>query len=141
MRGKQFIAVAEHLACGESEAHWRTAVSRAYYAAFHTAREAIVQHVRLSGGSNEHGQVPNCLSNSGDTRLAEQATKLNTLHTQRIRADYHLTDPSVKIGQRNAGVWIMAAKECIEAIEASPLMTGDLGPVVKAITQYLHVIN
>ncbi len=41
MNPTSFLDVAEWLLTGESEADWRSAVSRAYYAAFHVARQLL----------------------------------------------------------------------------------------------------
>jgi uncharacterized protein (UPF0332 family) len=38
MNWRDFLSLATRLATGATEADWRTAVSRAYYAAFHVAR-------------------------------------------------------------------------------------------------------
>src|SRR5918912_522186 len=39
MTGREFLPLAARLAAGGTEPEWRSAVSRAYYAAFHVARE------------------------------------------------------------------------------------------------------
>jgi uncharacterized protein (UPF0332 family) len=39
--GKDFLILAELWITGTSEAEWRSAVSRAYYAAFHVARQLL----------------------------------------------------------------------------------------------------
>jgi uncharacterized protein (UPF0332 family) len=38
MTGADFLPLAHRLAASSSEPEWRTAISRAYYAAFHAAR-------------------------------------------------------------------------------------------------------
>jgi len=38
-----FLDVANDLSTGPAEAHWRSAISRAYYAAFHKARRLLQQ--------------------------------------------------------------------------------------------------
>jgi len=47
MTGRDFLALADQLASGGTEAEWRSAISRAYYAAFHVARE-LLQDLRFS---------------------------------------------------------------------------------------------
>jgi hypothetical protein len=39
--GRDFLAIARQLASGSTEAEWRSAISRAYYATFHVARELL----------------------------------------------------------------------------------------------------
>jgi len=41
MTGRELLAVAQQLAGAGTEAEWRSAISRAYYAAFHVARELL----------------------------------------------------------------------------------------------------
>jgi uncharacterized protein (UPF0332 family) len=41
MNGELFLTVAAELVSGKSEAHHRSAVSRAYYGAFHAARQLL----------------------------------------------------------------------------------------------------
>jgi uncharacterized protein (UPF0332 family) len=41
MMGRDFLVLAKKLAAGGTEADWRSVVSRAYYAAFHVARELL----------------------------------------------------------------------------------------------------
>jgi hypothetical protein len=41
MTGRDFLAVARRLVAEPTEADWRTAVSRAYYAAFRVARDLL----------------------------------------------------------------------------------------------------
>src|ERR1700730_7159317 len=70
----------------------RSAVSRAYYAAFQTACQFLEElniHVPASTG---HGDVRNYLGNSGDLELAEAGSSLGTLHSKRIDADYRLSN-------------------------------------------------
>ncbi|MBI3465767.1 MAG: hypothetical protein HY000_22350 [Planctomycetes bacterium] len=41
MDGRDFLPIAQGLLAGAAEAAWRSAVSRAYYAAFHAARQLL----------------------------------------------------------------------------------------------------
>jgi hypothetical protein len=41
MNWRDFLSLATRLAAATTEADWRTAVSRAYYAAFHVARRLL----------------------------------------------------------------------------------------------------
>jgi hypothetical protein len=41
MTGREFLTVAIQLAGASTRAEWRSAISRAYYAAFHVARESL----------------------------------------------------------------------------------------------------
>jgi uncharacterized protein (UPF0332 family) len=48
---RRFLAVAQRLAEGSDEADWRSAISRAYYAAFHVGRDLLHQQ-RVSPAAN-----------------------------------------------------------------------------------------
>lgn len=137
MQGKQFIRVAEQLLKGE-EPHWRSAVSRAYYAAFHTAREALaLKTLPLPGGPADHKRVPQCLNYSGNASLQVQGTALSDLHKKRNDADYELVQKTIT--PKEAELYTKMAKEVIAALGASPLMKdGDESKaVVERIREYL----
>jgi len=91
MDPRDFLNVARKLASGATAAERRTAVGRSYYSVFNVAAEHLrALGFRISRGAAAHGEVQKCLSNSGDTSLADIASDLNDLHSSRNRADYQL---------------------------------------------------
>jgi uncharacterized protein (UPF0332 family) len=98
MDGHNFIALAGKLAVAPAadEATYRTAVSRAYYGAFHVARVFLIDlgfvPVR---NANVHAFVRRYLSGSGEPELCLSASILRELQAARNRADYNLDDPNV----------------------------------------------
>jgi uncharacterized protein (UPF0332 family) len=82
--------LAQNSALGAAE--YRTAVSRAYYAAHHSAR-AFLRAVRIQAPIS-HGAVWNALLASQDADVLLAGSDLSTLHADRRKADYDLTDPS-----------------------------------------------
>jgi hypothetical protein len=72
-----------------SPAAMRSAVSRAYYAAFHSAKEFIEEIIarKLSDGPASHGEVVNHLAQTGDARVDEAGTDLGNLRGERNSAD------------------------------------------------------
>lgn len=93
MTGDAFIRLAGKMAAQSStdEAALRTAVSRAYYGAFHIARQFLEElGVSTVANAQIHGFVRHCLIGSGDAELQQAGSLLSTLHTDRIRADYRL---------------------------------------------------
>jgi hypothetical protein len=71
------------------EAKLRSAISRAYYAAFHHARDYVVAtHGQLPYSINEHEYVKNWFLNQRDRLLIQIGTDLDRLRQDRNRADY-----------------------------------------------------
>src|SRR5262245_24124149 len=94
MDGAAFLAVADDLLRGESEAEWRSAVSRAYYAAFHVARELLgVCGFRMPYSAQPHAYVSNRLRASAFPEVAEAGRELAELRSDRNWADYDLHKP------------------------------------------------
>jgi uncharacterized protein (UPF0332 family) len=66
MTGREFLTLAKQLAGGATEAEWRSAISRASYAAFHVAR-ALLEDLRFAvpHADRAHVYLSRRLSNSG----------------------------------------------------------------------------
>src|SRR6266849_725492 len=73
------------------EAELRSAISRAYYAAFCKARNYLRdrRHLTLSRGAEAHSEVQDEFQLSPDRRFKEIGENLNRLRTFRNRADYN----------------------------------------------------
>ncbi|MES2790851.1 MAG: hypothetical protein V4719_14660 [Planctomycetota bacterium] len=73
------------------EAVWRTAISRAYYGAFHSAQGFLNQlQIAFPKRENEHKFVCEALYNSKDVDITAAASKLFELRKNRNCADYDL---------------------------------------------------
>ncbi len=86
---RDYLRLAVTLAVGSTEAEWRSAVSRAYYAAFHVARDLLFGlGFRVPQADRAHAYLWLRLANAGvaDVRLA--GNRLNALRGQRNWADY-----------------------------------------------------
>src|SRR5271163_4382234 len=71
MDPRDLLDLARKLALGATAADRRTAVGRSYYAVFNVAAEHLrTLGFRISRGAAAHGEVQKCLSNSGDSALA-----------------------------------------------------------------------
>jgi uncharacterized protein (UPF0332 family) len=91
MTGRDFLAVATALAAGKTEAEWRSAISRAYYAAFHVAREFLTTlRFRVPAGEQAHAYIWLRLSNTGDPKNDVLGRLLRDLRGRRNTADYDL---------------------------------------------------
>lgn len=98
MRGEEFVEIAGKIASLDlGSAGARTAVSRAYYGAFHLAQQMIVEltGIHLKSGS-AHGIVPQCLQESNEQDAVQAGRLLSDLHSERVKADYRLDDPAAE---------------------------------------------
>ena len=109
-----FVDLAEKLAAKPNdEAAARTAISRAYYAAFHTGRDYLVRAgISLDRSCSAHRQVQDALR----TKNAEIAQDLELLHFWRKRADYDNLQLIDVDEQANSAV--ILTRETINAIKA-----------------------
>jgi uncharacterized protein (UPF0332 family) len=114
------MALAEHLATVPQEAAGRSAVSRAYYGAFHVVRSLFDSGcgIVLPGGPEVHKKLQFCLQNSGDADLVEISDRLQTLREQRNRADYQLAD-SKFASAADVRTQLDWAKAIVRDVEAS----------------------
>ncbi len=94
MNPGDFISVAEELAKGKREAHRRSAISRAYYAVFHEAKQALQtkRNEYVPKNSNAHAHVQTWLINQQDNTLSALGSDIGNLHSQRLRADYNIDE-------------------------------------------------
>ena len=91
IRGEDFLKCAERSAIGPTETDWRTAVSRAYYAAFHEARECLTAlEFQTPRADMAHAFLWRRLQNCGHVRLALAGSRLNQLRGERNQADYDI---------------------------------------------------
>jgi uncharacterized protein (UPF0332 family) len=89
--GDDYIAVAAKLAAGRNsgEASYRSAVSRAYYGAFHLAATFLSNlGFSVPKDANAHGWIPQALIGSGHEEVEDAGHLLRDLHAERIIADY-----------------------------------------------------
>jgi uncharacterized protein (UPF0332 family) len=94
MNGRDFLASANRLLLLPAEADWRSAVSRAYYAAFHVARRLLSDvGFRVPRGERAHAYLWLRLSNCGDTQAESAGRSLQRLRRNRNEADYDVDQP------------------------------------------------
>lgn len=119
MDGNDFIRLAGKLAAVPSadEATYRTAVSRAYYGAFHLGRSFLIElGIAPVRNANIHAFVRHCLDSSNHHDACQAASHLSHLQAARNLADYELKNPHV--GSRSqAMVSVERAAHVASAIE------------------------
>jgi len=106
-----FYQVAVALMSRQDPGSPRSAISRAYYATYHTAVQAL-EGIGISPGRGPggHQRVQDLLSNADDGELATVASKIGDFRSKRIAADYHLSDTSVE-NQKTARCYVNLAKD------------------------------
>jgi uncharacterized protein (UPF0332 family) len=120
MDGREFLSLADELAAGGTAAHRRSALSRAYYAAYHTAYELLsALGIALPRDHRGHERVRQCLQYSDDASLNQAGAVLRRLQTVRVKADYHLRDPHPE-HPRTVELYLSQARRCIALLDATP---------------------
>jgi hypothetical protein len=134
MTGENFIRLAGQLVArpNADEAACRTAISRAYYGAYHLAR-GVLRSIGFE--VSDHGLVRFCLFESGQPAGIELARDLGLLQNLRIKADYDLHDGDAG----NAVTARLAVERGHEAISNVGLLTNPsvLGNLKDGVEQYL----
>jgi uncharacterized protein (UPF0332 family) len=134
MDGSDFHEVAWVLVAGLREAEWRSAVSRAYYAAFHVARQLLLHcGFRVPRGDQAHAYLWLRLINSGHPDVHNAGLNLNHLRRVRNRADYDLDRP---LDQAAAVAQVQAAADIIPLLKSVPTTPTVQTQITEAIQTY-----
>jgi uncharacterized protein (UPF0332 family) len=116
MNPRDWLDLADVLAAGIREAEWRGAVGRAYYAAFHVARQLLRQcQFDVPRGEQAHAYLWLRLTNSGHPDVEQAGRRLDQLRRDRNRADYDLGIP---LDQRDALNRAQTAQDVIDLLDA-----------------------
>jgi len=117
MNWRDFLPLAARLAAGTTEADWRTAVSRAYYAAFHVARRLLADlNFTVPRADRAHQYLVFRLSNGGEAAVEQAGRDLETLRRLRNRADY---DEIPALPQPQATAAVRVAEGILQALDAA----------------------
>jgi uncharacterized protein (UPF0332 family) len=117
MNGRDFLPLASRLAAGTTEADWRTAVSRAYYATFHVAWRLLADsNFTVPRADRAHQYLVFRLSNCGEAAVEQAGRDLETLRRLRNRADY---DEAPALPQPQAAAAVQVAESIIQALDAA----------------------
>jgi uncharacterized protein (UPF0332 family) len=119
-----YIALAVRLAAGTMEAEWRTAVSRAYYAAFHAARRLLLDLKFAAPRSDvAHAYLYHRLNNCGELSIRQAALDLNDLRQLRNRADYDWHIPFIRQQAQSPPATAQAVVQTLDAARQEPTRT------------------
>ncbi|HMC89832.1 MAG TPA: HEPN domain-containing protein [Gemmataceae bacterium] len=116
MNWRDFLPLATRLAAEATEADWRTAVSRAYYATFHVGRHLFSDlQFTVPRADRAHQYLVFRLSNSSDFAAEQAGRDLETLRRLRNRADY---DEAPVLTQAQAVAAVQIADGIIQVLDA-----------------------
>jgi uncharacterized protein (UPF0332 family) len=108
-----FLDVSKKFLNIPSEAAYRSAVSRAYYAVFHVAVSFLEKlGFKRTKGPQSHGELPARFNNCGVADGEKIADLLHDLHRQRLLADYDLKSDQFA-AQFKVAFWIAKAEQAI----------------------------
>jgi uncharacterized protein (UPF0332 family) len=115
MNGRDFLPAAIRLAVEATEAGWRSAISRAYYAAFHVARRLLADlNFTVPRAGRAHQYLIFRLSNCGEPVVEQAGRDLETLRRLRNRADY---DEMPAVTQPQAIAAVRRAEDVIRHLD------------------------
>jgi uncharacterized protein (UPF0332 family) len=134
MNPRDFLEVADELASGIREADWRTAASRAYYAAFHVCRRLMEQcGFDVPRAEQAHAYLWLRLSNSGQPDIQQAGDNLRNLRTARNEADYDLNK---LFAHRPAVVAVEVGTDIVNLLEEAASMPTVLAQITDTIRIY-----
>jgi hypothetical protein len=124
MNGRSFLQSARDLIARPSEANWRSAAGRAYYALLHEGRVALDRWgFPLPPRENIHSFVRLRFTFPAHPDLGQVGLGLDDLSQLRNQADYHLASPGrFASGARAAQAIVraQAAIDLLDQIDADP---------------------
>ena len=119
MNPRDFLKVATKLSKGGTTAEYRTAISRAYYAAYNVGVELLEgMGCAISKSAAGHEQLSSNFNNSEDLELSKISTQLNDLRSKRNIADYRLERTEIE-NQKNSQAIVMQAEKMIKFLDRS----------------------
>jgi uncharacterized protein (UPF0332 family) len=114
---RDYLPLAASLANGTSEAEWRSAVSRAYYSAFHVASDLLRSlGFTVPRADRAHAYAWLRLMNCNHQSVADAGRTLNELRGRRNEADY---DAKFTLGRLSAERAVKLADAAIDALDGA----------------------
>ena len=137
MKGEDYINYASRLVAtppgSHAVCHYRTAISRAYYGAYHLAAAALGELGKhIPANATGHRETIVALQDSGVADAVDAARLIGDLQSARIKADYHLdkdsyfTQANARLNIEDAHNVMSSIKRCL-AEPAKSQITATLG--------------
>jgi uncharacterized protein (UPF0332 family) len=134
MNPRSLLDVADELAMGATEASWRSAISRAYYACFHVARQLLEQcGFAVLRADQAHAYLWLRLHNCGHPDGVRAGADLNALRRMRNWADYDLDQP---LDQATAMGQVQRAMDLVRFLDTIPAAPSVRTQITEAIKTY-----
>lgn len=119
MNFRDFLTLAATLAAGSTEAEWRSAVSRAYYAAFHVGSDLFRGlGFTVPRADRAHAYLWLRLANCGHPDVRNAGVNMNQLRQERNWADY---DAHRRMTQAATAKDVQTAEEIVRTLDAAIL--------------------
>lgn len=113
---RDLLNLADVLSRGTSESEWRCAVGRAYYAAFHQARDLLqALGFQIPRAELVHAFLWKRLLSCGSSTVGTAGSKLHQLRTVRNRADY---DVMIDFLKKDAIAAVETSRQILNAFES-----------------------
>ena len=133
MAPRAFLELARELVAKPTEASWRTAVSRAYYAIFHVARLKLREWgFQIQQSDQTRVGVARRISKVGIPEWEELARRLTELRSLRNLVDYDLNQPF----SQQAAMDGLAEAELAMTTLSGKLSAEERQQAIEAIRQY-----
>jgi uncharacterized protein (UPF0332 family) len=133
MNPHDFLDVAGEWAAGNREAEWRSATSRAYYAAFHVGRKLLLQSgFVVPQGEQAHAFLWLRLANAGHPDVQRAGNDLNYLRRARNAADYDLDRPFAQLAALDHVQLATDAAQLLEAVLSTATVVTQITDTIKA---------
>ena len=133
MNPRDFHGVAVDLMAKGGAACFRTAIGRAYYAAFQTAVSVLRGcGCTISKGPQAHGDVILRLQASNNSAVQRVGSQLRDLKGKRNDADYDLEDQKVE-DIKTVKFWVADAKRNIDTLDKIVVGGPDREAIISAI--------
>ncbi len=114
---RDYLKLARILRDSTTEAEWRSASSRAYYAAFHVARRLLISlGFSEPKADRAHAYLWLRLANAGHPDVELAGNRLNHFRGDRNSADY---DENRVVGQPLAARHVLTAEWIIQVLDAA----------------------
>ena len=135
MTGRDFLTVARDLVLGSTEAHWRSAIGRAYYALLLECREALSRWGLTYVARDVHTSVRLRFFMLANPDLLTIARILEELNELRGKADYRLQPYhafSSNIRALKAIQDVSDRLDLLDAIDADPVRRANAINIIRA---------
>ena len=132
IRARDLLNLSENLSRGATESEWRCAVGRAYYAAFHQARDVLqALGFQIPRAELVHAFLWKRLRSCGQSSVGMAGSKLHQLRTVRNRADY---DVAFDFAKKDAIAAVETSRQILDAFER--LTAADRQAALDVMTVY-----